>query len=180
MTTVSAHRSVTNFKELQFKDIACYFDKPLAHAASSLGVSVTYLKRLCRSFQIAKWPYRRMSSLKSKRRILLERVGKREAVQHLEMIEEIDREMDRIYQTGARDDDSTAFGRGVRKLSVKTEKELASDEVGKYNFVFHESYPLQPKDLPLNLRLDVVNMMQELNASYSARNSIFSWQEECY
>jgi hypothetical protein len=43
-------------KKITFKDISAYFDRPLHHATEPLGVSLTQLKRLCREFQIPKWP----------------------------------------------------------------------------------------------------------------------------
>jgi biotin operon repressor len=55
--------SVTNFKDYSFQDLAVFFDEPIIEAAVHLGVSETYLKRLCRLLSIRRWPYRKIQSL---------------------------------------------------------------------------------------------------------------------
>lgn len=47
-------------KHITYEDIAKYFEKPLDEAAASLQISTSSLKRLCREYQIPKWPYRKV------------------------------------------------------------------------------------------------------------------------
>jgi hypothetical protein len=39
------------------------YDHPINAAAAKLGVGVTVLKKYCRRFSIARWPYRKRQSL---------------------------------------------------------------------------------------------------------------------
>lgn len=50
-------RSMTRAK------LVALFDRSLEDASEALGVSTTMTKRLCRKFGIAKWPYRRLTSI---------------------------------------------------------------------------------------------------------------------
>jgi hypothetical protein len=58
--------AVQNFKNLSFSDVAQYFDLPILQAAEHLGVSESYLKRLCRTLAIKRWPFRRLHALYEK------------------------------------------------------------------------------------------------------------------
>ncbi|KAL0490144.1 hypothetical protein AKO1_006670 [Acrasis kona] len=60
------HYAVTNINNYTFEDIAKYFNFPISHAAVSLRVSQTYLKRLCRHLNITRWPYRKLSCIQKK------------------------------------------------------------------------------------------------------------------
>jgi hypothetical protein len=51
---------------LSFKDISQYFNLPIQRAAIKLGVSESYLKRLCRVFNVFRWPYRTIKMLQDK------------------------------------------------------------------------------------------------------------------
>jgi hypothetical protein len=58
--------SVTNFLNYTFEDIQQHFDHPISRAAKNLAVSETYLKKLCRHFNIYRWPYRKLTSLQKR------------------------------------------------------------------------------------------------------------------
>ncbi|KAG8051119.1 hypothetical protein GUJ93_ZPchr0009g823 [Zizania palustris] len=47
--------------KLQLRDIAPYFDLPIAEAASKLGICVTALKGICRKCGVSRWPYRKVT-----------------------------------------------------------------------------------------------------------------------
>ena len=49
-------------KTITFVQICAKFDKPIRNAAAELGASLTQLKRLCREFGIARWPFRKVKS----------------------------------------------------------------------------------------------------------------------
>nr|BAN21751.1 minus dominance protein [Gonium multicoccum] len=49
--------------DLTSADISSYFHLPIKEASKSLGISTTYLKRLCRQLGIPRWPYRKVASL---------------------------------------------------------------------------------------------------------------------
>nr|BAN21750.1 minus dominance protein [Gonium multicoccum] len=49
--------------DLTSADISNYFHLPIKEASKSLGISTTYLKRLCRQLGIPRWPYRKVASL---------------------------------------------------------------------------------------------------------------------
>ncbi len=70
---ISKPYSVTNFKNYSFDDLSAHFDKPLISAAAQLGVSETYLKRLCRLLNIRRWPYRKIQALLSQREKMVHR-----------------------------------------------------------------------------------------------------------
>jgi len=48
------------------EDLRARFDRPLADVATEYGVCLTYIKRLCRSYDIKRWPYRKIQSLQTK------------------------------------------------------------------------------------------------------------------
>ncbi|KAL9647897.1 hypothetical protein ABK040_008169 [Willaertia magna] len=64
-TNVRKHR-----KNITFHDIAACFDMPIRDASQLLGISLTQLKRLCREFQIPRWPYRRLNSIQRRIEVL--------------------------------------------------------------------------------------------------------------
>ncbi|KAL0490148.1 RKD2 [Acrasis kona] len=55
--------TVTNPHNYTFEYISSYFYLTMKEAASSLNVSQTYLKRLCRHLNIPRWPHRRLSGI---------------------------------------------------------------------------------------------------------------------
>jgi AraC-like DNA-binding protein len=86
------------YKKLTYQDLAQNFEFPILQAASNLGVSETYLKRLCRStFNIPRWPYRRLRSLQEKREKLLSVANSSEA---LVAIESVGSEITHIMKCG--------------------------------------------------------------------------------
>lgn len=50
---------------LQLEEIQKYFDVPITRAAKELNVGLTVLKKRCRELNIARWPHRKIKSLKS-------------------------------------------------------------------------------------------------------------------
>jgi hypothetical protein len=96
--------AVTNFKNYTFEDLAQYFNTPLLDAATGLGVSETYLKKLCRVFNIHRWPYRRLQSLQSQRDIILANIPfiPKRADQMKEKVNEIEEEIKYIEKNGLR------------------------------------------------------------------------------
>lgn len=58
------------FKELDItithEDLRSRFETPLAQVAREFGVSLTYLKKVCRSHGIARWPYRKLKAMQHK------------------------------------------------------------------------------------------------------------------
>lgn len=60
------HPRVTNktnygFLTIYYEDIEKLFDMTIDNACKNLGISKTSLKKICRHFNIQKWPYRRVS-----------------------------------------------------------------------------------------------------------------------
>nr|BAF99249.1 minus dominance protein [Gonium pectorale] len=49
--------------DLTSADISSYFHLPIKEASKCLGISTTYLKRICRQLGIPRWPYRKVASL---------------------------------------------------------------------------------------------------------------------
>nr|BAN21749.1 minus dominance protein [Gonium viridistellatum] len=49
--------------DLTSADLSSYFHLPIKEASKSLGISTTYLKRICRQLGIPRWPYRKVASL---------------------------------------------------------------------------------------------------------------------
>lgn len=48
-------------KKITFETIAEQFGKPLEEAAQALQISSSSLKRVCREYNIRKWPFRKVS-----------------------------------------------------------------------------------------------------------------------
>jgi len=48
---------------MEFNDIAACFEKPITVAARDLGTCTTNLKKICRTFGILRWPYRKLRSI---------------------------------------------------------------------------------------------------------------------
>ena len=46
---------------IHYKDIKQLFDMTIDNACNHLGISKTSLKKICRHFNIQKWPYKRLS-----------------------------------------------------------------------------------------------------------------------
>jgi hypothetical protein len=60
------HPRVQNRKDnlyitIHYKDIEQLFDMTMDNACNHLGISKTSLKKICRHFNIQKWPYKRLS-----------------------------------------------------------------------------------------------------------------------
>ncbi|KAG8045023.1 hypothetical protein GUJ93_ZPchr0008g11447 [Zizania palustris] len=50
---------------IQFDDLRRYFYMPITRAAREMNVGLTVLKKRCRELGVARWPYRKIKSLKS-------------------------------------------------------------------------------------------------------------------
>jgi hypothetical protein len=101
--------TVSNFKNLSFHEISRFFDVPITQAAEGLGVSESYLKRLCRVFSITRWPYRRVRSLQEKIDRLQESLTDDPFVNvdHVNSkVETLQKEMEEIFEKGLRESTS--------------------------------------------------------------------------
>jgi AraC-like DNA-binding protein len=97
--------AVTNFKDYTFEDLANCFELTIVEAANELGVSETYLKRLCRAFNLSRWPYRRIEALKNKKDMLQTRITENPGDQSLIIkISEVEEEMTYIKKYGLKED----------------------------------------------------------------------------
>ncbi|KAL8519505.1 hypothetical protein ACS0TY_010440 [Phlomoides rotata] len=77
---------------LQLEEIQKYFDVPITRAAKELNVGLTVLKKRCRELNIARWPHRKIKSLKS----LIHNVQELGLTNEIEMLEEHKRMVERI------------------------------------------------------------------------------------
>lgn len=50
-------------KDIKLSEIKKYFHLPIASAAKKFGICATLLKKICRTYDIKKWPYRKISSI---------------------------------------------------------------------------------------------------------------------
>jgi uncharacterized coiled-coil DUF342 family protein len=50
-------------ESITIDDLREYFHLPLYDAAKKFGIGMTLLRRLCRKYNIKKWPYRQIESL---------------------------------------------------------------------------------------------------------------------
>jgi hypothetical protein len=57
---------------ITFEEMAKYFDMKLENACQEIKLSSTSMKKLCREFNIQRWPYRKLKSLYSKREKILQ------------------------------------------------------------------------------------------------------------
>ncbi|GLC77772.1 hypothetical protein PLESTM_001141000 [Pleodorina starrii] len=56
-------QAFTRRADLTIKDISSFFRMPIKDASRELGLSTTYLLRICRQHGIPRWPYRKVASL---------------------------------------------------------------------------------------------------------------------
>ncbi|XP_057774973.1 protein RKD4 [Salvia miltiorrhiza] len=77
---------------LQLEEIQKYFDFPITRAAKELNVGLTVLKKRCRELNIARWPHRKIKSLKS----LIHNVKELGLTNEIEMLEEHKKMVERI------------------------------------------------------------------------------------
>ncbi|KAJ1482538.1 RWP-RK domain-containing protein, partial [Baffinella frigidus] len=50
-------------RELKLEELSKYFHLPEKAVAKELGICLTSLKKLCRSYGITRWPFRKLKSL---------------------------------------------------------------------------------------------------------------------
>ena len=73
-TTVTNNKEVIirkHRKNITLEDIAQCFEMPIRDASQILGISLTQLKRLCREYNISRWPYRRLNSIQRRIDVLV-------------------------------------------------------------------------------------------------------------
>mmetsp|Transcript_16943 Transcript_16943/g.41382 ORF Transcript_16943/g.41382 Transcript_16943/m.41382 type:complete len:225 (-) Transcript_16943:227-901(-) len=58
----AAQRPMLN-KDVKLEELAAYFHLPEKAVAKELGICLTSLKKLCRSYGITRWPFRKLKSL---------------------------------------------------------------------------------------------------------------------
>lgn len=51
---------------IEMHELQSRFHLPLGDAAKQLGVSLTYMKKLCRSYSITRWPFRKVRAAERK------------------------------------------------------------------------------------------------------------------
>lgn len=56
---------ITPHQRIKFEDVCVYFSLPLVVASQKLGVSPSFLKKLCRHIGVLSWPYRKLSRLQN-------------------------------------------------------------------------------------------------------------------
>lgn len=61
----AGRRSPMRLSNLGFEEIKNYFYMPITKAAKEMNVGLTVLKKRCRELGIARWPHRKIKSLKS-------------------------------------------------------------------------------------------------------------------
>jgi hypothetical protein len=49
-------------KEFKLEELSKYFHMPEKAVAKELGICLTSLKKLCRSYGITRWPFRKVSA----------------------------------------------------------------------------------------------------------------------
>lgn len=47
-------------KSITLQELRLYFDKPIEEAAKAIGICSTLLKKICRRYNIKRWPYRQV------------------------------------------------------------------------------------------------------------------------
>ena len=53
----------TSTKDVKLEELSKYFHLPEKAVAKELGICLTSLKKLCRSYGITRWPFRKLKSL---------------------------------------------------------------------------------------------------------------------
>jgi hypothetical protein len=61
----SAPAGKTRLDHIGFDELRKYFYMPITRAAREMNVGLTVLKKRCRELGVARWPHRKMKSLKS-------------------------------------------------------------------------------------------------------------------
>jgi hypothetical protein len=150
---------VSNFKDISFDDLSELFHLPISVAALTLQVSESYLKRLCRTFNVHRWPYRRLEALRVQI-ISLEHtfsVENDEDNRHVlrQRINAFKEEMKYIKETGI--DNSVKRKRSPTLVTAQTTRH---DE-WTIELLSEEQDTRQP--LPLSLKLDIENLYYCLN-----------------
>merc|ERR1712072_1058201 len=51
-------------RSIGFHDLRDHFDKPLAESARHFNTCTTFFKKMCRTFGIKRWPFRKVQSLR--------------------------------------------------------------------------------------------------------------------
>jgi hypothetical protein len=175
--TTSRTYGVSNFKNLSLEDLSKLFDVPIASAALCLNVSESYLKRLCRTFHINRWPYRRIESLRIQidaiKRDLNSDVGQGYSMQYKEerlaQLAFLERELEIIKETGIDETPKNSRPRAVKKRGRPLKAPLPVTEISNSKSISgidtpaYESNTAQSHPLPLCLSLDIESVQHLLN-----------------
>jgi hypothetical protein len=54
------YRGLRSAKSITLDELRQYFDKPIEEAAKAIGICSTLLKKICRRYNIKRWPYRQV------------------------------------------------------------------------------------------------------------------------
>jgi AraC-like DNA-binding protein len=131
-------------KKQTFASLAQYFDLPISQAAQLLGISETYLKRQCRVYNINRWPYRRIASLKARMQLLQDR-EERKPKEEQEM-EDILSEIEHVMKYGLDN------GEVERKISKKSKMAptlhptFTSSELDRCRALIEQQCKVAPKE----------------------------------
>jgi hypothetical protein len=52
-----------SIKSITLDELRLYFDKPIEEAAKMIGICSTLLKKICRKYNIKRWPYRQVRAI---------------------------------------------------------------------------------------------------------------------
>ncbi|EFC48509.1 predicted protein [Naegleria gruberi] len=85
-------------KNIAFNDIASCFEMPIRDASQLLGVSLTQLKRLCREFQIPRWPFRRLNSIQRRIEVLQIMQQRSESKNDQKSVAQTQQEIDKLQR----------------------------------------------------------------------------------
>jgi len=58
----SSQAAVRAAKSITLEELRTYFNKPIEEAARTIGICSTLLKKICRRYNIRRWPYRQVRS----------------------------------------------------------------------------------------------------------------------
>ncbi|KAF0973489.1 hypothetical protein FDP41_008193 [Naegleria fowleri] len=88
-----AHITMTT---ITFEELSMYFDWKLEHACEAIGISSTSMKKLCRHFNIPRWPYRKLRSLYIKKEKILENMKSNNSKKLEQQLAQVDGEIERV------------------------------------------------------------------------------------
>ncbi|KAL5221059.1 hypothetical protein ABZP36_025772 [Zizania latifolia] len=115
----------TRLDHIRFEDLRTYFYMPITRAAREMNVGLTVLKKRCRELGVARWPHRKMKSLKSlivnvKARRTLASLGMQlhQLVNYNSCIKPSSMAMTRVQEMGTKGMSSAAIQRELAALET--------------------------------------------------------------